>query len=73
MSEEKTFSHIPGESQLKEIGIYQYGFISTTDILFQEEVRRICQSNGVRPIRKILGLSPCRRHRQRMQSTVSGI
>ena len=46
MSEEKTFSHIPGESQLKEIGIYQYGFISTTDILFQEEVRRICQSNG---------------------------
>ena len=46
MSEEKTFSHIPGESQLKEIGIYQYGFIATTDILFQEEVRRICQSNG---------------------------
>lgn len=37
MSEEKTFSHIPGESQLKEIGIYQYGFIATTDILFQEE------------------------------------
>ena len=46
MSEEKTFPCIPDESQLKEIGIYEYGFISTADILFQDEVRRICQSNG---------------------------
>lgn len=46
MSNEKTFPQLPDDSQLKEIGVYQYGFISTSDILFQDEVRRICESNG---------------------------
>lgn len=36
------------ESDLKEIGIHEYGLISTPEILFEQEIRKICEDNGCR-------------------------
>ena len=36
------------ENDLKEIGIHEYGVILTTDIPFEQEIRRICEENSCR-------------------------
>ena len=36
------------ENELKEIGIHEYGMILTTDIPFEQEIRRICEDNSCR-------------------------
>lgn len=36
------------ENDLKEIGIHEYGVISTTDIPFEQEIRKICEDNTCR-------------------------
>lgn len=46
------------KSNLKEIGIYDYGFISTNDIPFEEEIRKICQDNACRMYGKTWACPP---------------
>ena len=36
------------ENELNDIGVYQYGYISTTEISFGTEIRDICKSNACR-------------------------
>lgn len=36
------------ENDLKEIGIHEYGVSSTTDIPFEQEIRKICEDNTCR-------------------------
>ncbi len=36
------------ESELKEIGIHEYGVISTAEIPFEEEIQKICENNVCR-------------------------
>ncbi len=36
------------ESDLKEIGIHEYGIIPTTEIPFEQEIRKICEDNVCR-------------------------
>lgn len=33
------------DSLLQETGIYQYGLIDTKEIIFSDEVRRLCEGN----------------------------
>ena len=36
------------DSELKKIGIHQYGIVSPTAIVFDEEIRKICENNVCR-------------------------
>lgn len=36
------------DSELKEIGIHQYGIVSPAEIVFDEEIRKICENNVCR-------------------------
>lgn len=33
-------------SELKDTGVFEYGFIKAADIVFGDEIRQICESNG---------------------------
>lgn len=36
------------KTEITEIGIYQFGIISTTEIIFEQEIRKMCENNVCR-------------------------
>ena len=47
-----------GERELKEIGIHQYGVISPAEIVFDQEIRAICEQNSCRQYGKTWACPP---------------
>ena len=45
-------------SELKEIGIQEYGLISTAEIPFEQEIRKICEDNACRLYAKTWACPP---------------
>ena len=46
------------ESELKEIGIHEYGLISPSEIAFEQDIRTICEENTCRLYRKSWACPP---------------
>ena len=46
------------ESELKEIGIHEYGLISPSEIAFEQDIRTICEENACRLYRKSWACPP---------------
>ena len=54
MNENKILTY----EELKSAGVYRYGIISVNDIVFDNEIRKICEKKRLQIFRKNMGMSP---------------